>query len=193
MVACPLIRSAILLSNLTAFLLGESCAFLFVKLFTGFSKRYILTTLAVSITKRADAGDEAAMTIRISTIALTLCVALTLPLGSVASDSTGAAPKAEKAAKKQAALVRRMGIDPENQWEANYTVLPGKEKVVTELQKLAENAPAIYLATDLDREGEAIAWHLQEEIGGTPDAETGFSRQCRVDLSFGDEGPDFLK
>lgn len=74
----------------------------------------------------------------------------------------------QKAAKKQAALVRRMGIDPDNQWEANYTVLPGKEKVLSELQKLAENAPAIYLATDLDREGEAIAWHLQEEIGGDP-------------------------
>ena len=45
----------------------------------------------------------------------------------------------EKAVKKQAALVRRMGIDPENGWEANYSVLPGKEKVLAELQKLAEN------------------------------------------------------
>jgi DNA topoisomerase I len=45
--------------------------------------------------------------------------------------------------------------------EAHYEILPGKEKVVAELQKLAEKADAIYLATDLDREGEAIAWHLQ--------------------------------
>nr|WP_297461414.1 type I DNA topoisomerase [uncultured Halomonas sp.] len=63
-------------------------------------------------------------------------------------------------------LVRRMGIDPGNGWKANYEILPGKEKVVSELAKLAEKADAIYLATDLDREGEAIAWHLKETIGG---------------------------
>ncbi|MCP1366192.1 type I DNA topoisomerase, partial [Halomonas sp. BBD48] len=63
-------------------------------------------------------------------------------------------------------LVRRMGIDPEHGWQANYEILPGKEKVVAELAKLAEKADAIYLATDLDREGEAIAWHLKETIGG---------------------------
>jgi DNA topoisomerase-1 len=59
-----------------------------------------------------------------------------------------------------------MGIDPGHGWKANYQILPGKEKVVSELQKLAANADAIYLATDLDREGEAIAWHLREAIGG---------------------------
>ncbi|SDM88099.1 DNA topoisomerase I [Franzmannia pantelleriensis] len=63
-------------------------------------------------------------------------------------------------------LIRRMGIDPEHGWEAHYEVLPGKEKVVADLQKHAEKADAVYLATDLDREGEAIAWHLQETIGG---------------------------
>ncbi|WP_277811020.1 type I DNA topoisomerase [Chromohalobacter canadensis] len=63
-------------------------------------------------------------------------------------------------------LVRRMGIDPEHGWDANYEILPGKEKVVAELKKHAEKADAVYLATDLDREGEAIAWHLQETIGG---------------------------
>ena len=63
-------------------------------------------------------------------------------------------------------LVRRMGIDPEHGWRANYQILPGKEKVVTELKKLAADCDAIYLATDLDREGEAIAWHLREAIGG---------------------------
>jgi DNA topoisomerase I len=51
------------------------------------------------------------------------------------------------------ALVKRMGIDPENSWEAHYEIMPGKEKVVAELQKLAKNADTIYLATDLDREG----------------------------------------
>nr|WP_298248863.1 type I DNA topoisomerase [uncultured Halomonas sp.] len=68
--------------------------------------------------------------------------------------------------KAEAQLIRRMGIDPEHGWKANYEVLPGKEKVVAELKKLAEKADAVYLATDLDREGEAIAWHLRETIGG---------------------------
>ncbi len=61
-------------------------------------------------------------------------------------------------------LVDRMGIDPKNDWQAHYDVLEGKEKVVNELKKLAKNADTIYLATDLDREGEAIAWHLRELI-----------------------------
>ncbi|RZM84020.1 type I DNA topoisomerase [Pseudoalteromonas rubra] len=74
--------------------------------------------------------------------------------------------KAEYRKKKDYAnLVARMGIDPEKGWEPHYEVLPGKEKVVQELAKLAENADTIYLATDLDREGEAIAWHLEEVIG----------------------------
>ena len=75
--------------------------------------------------------------------------------------------KAEyKKRKTKQQLVNRMGIDPEKDWEAHYEILPGKEKVVTELKKLAKNADTIYLATDLDREGEAIAWHLKEAIGG---------------------------
>lgn len=65
-------------------------------------------------------------------------------------------------------LITRMGIDPEHGWLANYQILPGKEKVVSELRKLASSADHIYLATDLDREGEAIAWHLKEAIGGDP-------------------------
>ncbi|QEL10932.1 type I DNA topoisomerase [Kushneria phosphatilytica] len=76
----------------------------------------------------------------------------------------------EKAAWKQQKqhnqLIRRMGVDPDNGWRAHYEILPGKEKVVDELRRLAESADAVYLATDLDREGEAIAWHLRETIGG---------------------------
>lgn len=71
-----------------------------------------------------------------------------------------------KRKKAKAQLINRMGIDPENNWQAHYEILPGKEKVVEELRKLAEKADTIYLATDLDREGEAIAWHLQQAIGG---------------------------
>ncbi len=76
---------------------------------------------------------------------------------------------AEKEAKSRAALVNRMGVDPEHDWAAHYEVLPGKENVVSELKKLASQVEEIYLATDLDREGEAIAWHLQQVIGGSPD------------------------
>mgnify|MGYP006193409067 CR=1 FL=1 len=74
--------------------------------------------------------------------------------------------ESEKAAKDRNALFSRMGINPTAGWQANYQILPGKEKVVSELQSLAAKADTIYLATDLDREGEAIAWHLREIIGG---------------------------
>ncbi len=74
-----------------------------------------------------------------------------------------------KARRGREQLITRMGIDPDNGWAANYQILPGKEKVVSELQRLAEKADVIYLATDLDREGEAIAWHLKETIGGDDD------------------------
>lgn len=66
-------------------------------------------------------------------------------------------------------LVARMGVDPDQNWDARYEILPGKEKVVSELKRLAKSADNIYLATDLDREGEAIAWHLQQTIGGEPE------------------------
>lgn len=72
-----------------------------------------------------------------------------------------------KKRKSKEQLINRMGIDPENNWAAHYETLPNKEKVVAELQKLAADADTIYLATDLDREGEAIAWHLRETIGGS--------------------------
>ena len=73
----------------------------------------------------------------------------------------------KRKAKEQ--LVARMGVDPDQDWSARYEVLPGKEKVVSELKRLAKSADHIYLATDLDREGEAIAWHLQQTIGGEPE------------------------
>lgn len=73
---------------------------------------------------------------------------------------------AHQKAKAKSQLIKRMGVDPENHWQAQYEILPGKEKVVSELKRLAKDADIIYLATDLDREGEAIAWHLREAIGG---------------------------
>ena len=74
--------------------------------------------------------------------------------------------EAYKKQKARTQLIARMGVDPEHEWAANYEILPGKEKVVSELRRLAKDADQIFLATDLDREGEAIAWHLREAIGG---------------------------
>lgn len=86
---------------------------------------------------------------------------------AAATRKMSAEDKASYQAKKsKSQLINRMGIDPDNNWEATYEILPGKEKVVEELRKLAEKADMVYLATDLDREGEAIAWHLREAIGG---------------------------
>ena len=73
---------------------------------------------------------------------------------------------AQKATQARKALIRRMGIDPDNDWKAYYQVLPDKVKVLKELQDIAAKSDKILLATDLDREGEAIAWHLREAIGG---------------------------
>jgi len=72
----------------------------------------------------------------------------------------------EKEQKAQQQLFTRMGIDPEHNWQATYEILPDKKKVISDLRKEAAKADLIYLATDLDREGEAIAWHLREAIGG---------------------------
>jgi len=80
--------------------------------------------------------------------------------------STAEAPALSPKEKAKRQLFARMGVDPEHGWKAHYEILPGKEKVVDELRRLAQEADTIYLATDLDREGEAIAWHLRESIGG---------------------------
>ncbi|WP_022962362.1 type I DNA topoisomerase [Halopseudomonas pelagia] len=82
------------------------------------------------------------------------------------SRKAASAPEVDKKTKARMQLVKRMGVDPDNGWKAHYEILPGKEKVIEELRRLAKDADTIYLATDLDREGEAIAWHLRESIGG---------------------------
>jgi DNA topoisomerase I len=58
-----------------------------------------------------------------------------------------------------------LGVDVENDFDTEYVVIPGKEKVVARLKKLALGMDTIYLAPDPDREGEAIAAHLAEELG----------------------------
>jgi DNA topoisomerase-1 len=59
----------------------------------------------------------------------------------------------------------RMGVDPANNFEAEYEVLDGRGKVLSEIKSAAKGADAVYLAPDPDREGEAIAWHISEELG----------------------------
>ncbi len=58
-----------------------------------------------------------------------------------------------------------LGVDPEAGFEPVYEISPGKEKVVAGLRKSVRQAEAVYLATDPDREGEAIAWHITQAAG----------------------------
>jgi DNA topoisomerase-1 len=63
----------------------------------------------------------------------------------------------------------KLGVDVEHGYEPAYELIHGKDVVVKRLRELADNAEAVYLATDPDREGEAIAWHIAEELNGTSD------------------------
>ncbi len=58
-----------------------------------------------------------------------------------------------------------LGVDVEHDFKAEYKYITGKKKVVTELKKEAKKSDFVYLATDPDREGEAISWHLADELG----------------------------
>ncbi len=62
---------------------------------------------------------------------------------------------------------KELGVDIENNFDPHYIVIPGKEKVIKELKQIAKKADRIYLATDHDREGEAIAWHIASEISNS--------------------------
>src|SRR5438876_1086296 len=60
----------------------------------------------------------------------------------------------------------QLGVDPKKGFKPKYVVSPGKKKVLDELKKAAANADTLYVATDPDREGEAIGWHLAQEVDG---------------------------
>ncbi|GAB2620739.1 type I DNA topoisomerase [Emticicia sediminis] len=62
---------------------------------------------------------------------------------------------------------KELGIDVKNQFLPNYIVSSDKTKVISELKKLAKESETVWLATDDDREGEAISWHLKEALGLT--------------------------
>ncbi len=58
-----------------------------------------------------------------------------------------------------------LGVDVDNDFKPSYIPMKGKNKVISELKKLSKESEHIYLATDPDREGEAISWHLKEALG----------------------------
>jgi DNA topoisomerase-1 len=58
----------------------------------------------------------------------------------------------------------QLGVDEKKNFRPNYVVSPTKKKILDELKKAAEKADALYVATDPDREGEAIGWHLAQEL-----------------------------
>ncbi|MEQ9617008.1 MAG: DNA topoisomerase [Phycisphaerales bacterium] len=60
------------------------------------------------------------------------------------------------------------GVDLEHRFQPTYEILPGKNKTVSDLKRAAKGASEIWFATDLDREGEAIAWHLAQILGVEP-------------------------
>ena len=59
---------------------------------------------------------------------------------------------------------KKLGIDVENNYKADYVVIPKKKKLLTELRKKSKGKEKVYFATDPDREGEAIGWNLKEKL-----------------------------
>jgi DNA topoisomerase I len=63
---------------------------------------------------------------------------------------------------------RDLAVDVDNGFRPKYEVIEGKKKLMQELRDAAKKVDSVYLAADPDREGEAICWHLQEELKGKP-------------------------
>lgn len=100
-----------------------------------------------------------------------------LPTGASKSTTKKVTTRTKKTeAEKRSALFERMGVDPLDNWKADYVVMPEKKDVVKELKKIASECDKVYLATDLDREGEAIAWHLHEVLAPACGKDTQFWR-----------------
>lgn len=59
---------------------------------------------------------------------------------------------------------RKMGVDVEGDFQPEYVIIPARKKIVSQIKKEAKSAENIYIATDPDREGEAIGWHLQKTL-----------------------------
>ena len=59
---------------------------------------------------------------------------------------------------------KQLGVDLKNRFQPTYELIPGKEKIVKALRSAARGVDSVYIATDPDREGEAIGWHLSEAL-----------------------------
>jgi DNA topoisomerase I len=64
---------------------------------------------------------------------------------------------------------KNISVDVEHAFSPTYEIIPSRRKTVSSLKKIAKDSETVFLATDLDREGEAIAWHLTEALGLRPD------------------------
>ena len=78
----------------------------------------------------------------------------------------------------------QFGIDVENDFEPKYITIRGKGELLAKLRKAAKKADKIYLATDPDREGEAISWHLMQALKEDPEYES-----CRCTAGEKNAGP----
>ncbi len=84
---------------------------------------------------------------------------------------------------------KNLGIDIENGFKPTYRIIPGKGKVVKKLKDLSSQVEKIYLATDLDREGEAISWHLSQELAHPDKARIIFNQVTRKAIREAIENP----
>ncbi|MFQ6067620.1 MAG: type I DNA topoisomerase [bacterium] len=84
---------------------------------------------------------------------------------------------------------KNLGIDIENRFKPTYRIIPGKGKVVKKLRDLSSQMEKVYLATDLDREGEAISWHLSQEIACPDKARIVFNQVTREAIREAMENP----
>ena len=79
---------------------------------------------------------------------------------------------------------KRLGVNIEKDFEPEYEIIHGKKKVVLSIRKEAKDVETVYLASDPDREGEAIAWHLREEMQqGKPGKEKQFYRLLITEIT----------
>ncbi len=60
---------------------------------------------------------------------------------------------------------KKLSIDIDNDFAPTYVIIPERKEIVAKLKTAAKNASEVFLASDPDREGEAISWHLQEALG----------------------------
>ncbi len=84
---------------------------------------------------------------------------------------------------------KKLGVDIENNFEPTYQIIPGKGKILKKLKTLSKKMDEIYLATDLDREGEAISWHLSQELSHPKKVRIVFNQVTREALKRAVENP----